>query len=194
MQLCFDDVTVAERWEIIAGRPGFRAVLAAERVFAGFKALKSRGTVCEIFNADLIKVVAPDGHRQILGPIVIATLVDDLLVDLVAIELIDPRAHDRHQRAFIQSRAGFFKPRLREGREDTSKTNAVAFRAVCIERELDAMRVQNLDVRDKRTKGCAETGQALLHKEVEGELQILGAPAFAIWECHIIAQVKDDPA
>ena len=74
-----DDAAIFDRREIVGGGPVLGAVLGAPIDRVGLEGLDGDGGVAEIFEAQLVEIVAPDIDVELLAPIVLDAFVDDVV-------------------------------------------------------------------------------------------------------------------
>ena len=95
-----DDALVGDRREIIGGGPVLGAVLGAPVDGVGLERLDGDGGVAEIFEAQLVEIVAADIDVEILAPIVLDALVDDVVAGREFLDAVGTAAERRLERGF----------------------------------------------------------------------------------------------
>ena len=136
-----DDAFVADRREIVGGGPVLGAVLGPPVDGVGLERFERDGGVAEIFEPQLVEIVAADLDVEIRAPIVLHALVDDLAAGRKILDAVGAGAERRLERggadvAFLAVLVGALPPMLGQDVELADDLRQLAV-AGTIEREGD---------------------------------------------------------
>ena len=93
-----EDEPVGDRREVVGGGPVLGAVLDAPVDRVGLERLQRHGAVAEIFEPQLVEIIAADVDVDGLAPIVLHALVDDAAAGRELLDAVGARAERRLQR------------------------------------------------------------------------------------------------
>ena len=156
------DALVGDRREIVGGGPVLGAVLGAPVDRVGLERFERDRGVAKIFEAQLVEIVAADIDVQILAPIVLDALVDDVAAGRELLDAIGAAAERRLERgradvALLAVLVGAFPPMLAAGRELADDLRQFAI-ARAVEREGDLAIAGFLDLDDMPVIGGVAAG------------------------------------
>ncbi len=98
-QFFLDDFAAFHGWEIVSGRPDLGCVLQPEVVAVGLESFERDACVEKVLVTDLVEIILPDVHRQVLAPIILDPLEPDECPGLHLYALVDPRSEWNLERA-----------------------------------------------------------------------------------------------
>ena len=185
---------VAHGRKIVGGRPILGAVLGAPIDLIALEGLQRDGGIAEIFEADLLEIIAADVQVEILAPIVGDFLIDDRVAGREILDPVGARAERRLQRglrhvALFAGFVGAFPPVLRQHRQLTDDLRQFAV-ARSVEHEGDFALGGFFRLGHVPVIG-AELRTVLLER-VERENHVLGRHRLAVVPMRIGAQAIGD--
>ena len=185
-----DHPPVRDLRNVIGRHPGFRRELLVELVFPRLQRLDHDRAVAEIFDSNLVKIVAPYPHGQAAPPIVRHALIDDRTAFVHPRHAVGPTAQRRLERDTIE--LPVLVMGLRENRELGSNDERQLAVLGVAEGDPDPAGIEHLGACDLRENDPV-IGVAMRLQRLDGEHDVLGGDRRAVMPTGLGPKVEDFP-